>query len=165
MNKFLLVASREFLTRVKKKSFIILTILMPFIFAALVFVPIWLSSIKDNDQKAVAVADSTNKYVGLFKDDATYRFVPISDPDNKAYYTDTTEYEAVIDIRADLVKNPKAVTIYSRNEVAAGLLSYVSNVLNEQIRHDKLAATGIQGLDKIIDEYTRLQNGEILSDN
>lgn len=152
MNKFLLVASREFLTRVKKKSFIILTILMPFIFAALVFVPIWLSSIKDNDQKAVAVADSTNKYVGLFKDDATYRFVPISDPDNKAYYTDTTEYEAVIDIRADLVKNPKAVTIYSRNEVAAGLLSYVSNVLNEQIRHDKLAATGIQGLDKIIDD-------------
>ena len=59
MNKFLLVASREFLTRVKKKSFIILTILMPFIFAALVFVPIWLSSIKDDDQKVVAVADKT----------------------------------------------------------------------------------------------------------
>ena len=54
MNKFILVASREFLTRVKKKSFIILTVLMPFIFAALVFVPIWLSSIKDNDQKNVA---------------------------------------------------------------------------------------------------------------
>ena len=57
MNKFILVASREFLTRVKKKSFIILTVLMPFIFAALVFVPIWLSSIKDNDQKDVAVSD------------------------------------------------------------------------------------------------------------
>ena len=123
---------------------------MPFIFAALVFVPIWLSTIKDNDQKEVAVADATGKYVSLFKDDQTYRYVPITDPDNKAYYSDTTQFEAVVDIRADLVQNPKAVTIYSRNEVAAGLLSYVNNVLNEKIRHDKLEATGIAGLDKII---------------
>ena len=150
MNKFILVASREFSTRVKKKSFIILTVLMPFIFAALVFVPIWLSTIKDNDQKEVAVADATGKYVSLFKDDQTYRYIPITDPDNKAYYSDTTQFEAVVDIRADLVQNPKAVTIYSRNEVAAGLLSYVNNVLNEKIRHDKLEATGIAGLDKII---------------
>lgn len=148
----MLVVSREFLTRVKKKSFIILTILMPFIFAALVFVPIWLSTIKDNDQKAVAVADLTGKYVGLFKSDATYRFVPIADPDNKAHYSDTTQYVAVVDIRGDLAQNPKAVTMYSRDEVAAGLLSYVNNVLNEKVRHDKLAATGIKGLDKIIDD-------------
>ncbi len=152
MNKFLLVASREFLTRVKKKSFIILTILTPFIFAALVFVPIWLSSIKDDDQKVVAVADKTGKYLANFKNDATYRFEPITDPDNNAYYTDTTAYEAVIDIRTDLAKNPKGVAIYARNEVPAGLLSYVSNVLNEQVRHDKLTATGIVGLDKIIDD-------------
>lgn len=152
MNKFILVASREFLTRVKKKSFIILTVLMPFIFAALVFVPIWLSSIKDNDQKDVAVSDVTGKYVGLFKNDQTYRYVPISDPDNKAYYADTSRFEAVIDIRADLVHNPKAVTIYSRNEVAAGLLSYVNNVLNEKICHDKLEATGIKGIEKILSD-------------
>lgn len=152
MNKFILVASREFLTRVKKKSFIILTVLMPFIFAALVFVPIWLSSIKDNDQKDVAVSDVTGKYVGLFKTDQTYHYVPITDPDNKAYYADTSRFEAVIDIRADLVHNPKAVTIYSRNEVAAGLLSYVNNVLNEKIRHDKLEATGIKGIEKILSD-------------
>lgn len=125
---------------------------MPFIFAALVFVPIWLSSIKDDDQKVVAVADKTGKYLANLKSDATYRFEPITDPDNNAYYTDTTAYEAVIDIRTDLAKNPKGVAIYARNEVPAGLLSYVSNVLNEQVRHDKLTATGIAGLDKIIDD-------------
>lgn len=125
---------------------------MPFIFAALVFVPIWLSSIKDDDQKVVAVADKTGKYLANFKSDATYHFEPITDPDNNAYYTDTTAYEAVIDIRTDLAKDPKGVAIYARNEVPAGLLSYVSNVLNEQVRHDKLTATGIVGLDKIIDD-------------
>ena len=152
MSKTLLVIQREFLTRVKKKSFIILTILMPFIMAALVFVPIWLSTIEDDDQKAVAVADETGKYLPLFKDDATWRFVPITDPDNAAYYADTTHYEAVIRITADLTRQPKAATILSRKEVAAGLLSYTENVLNEQVRRDKLAATGISGLDKIIND-------------
>lgn len=152
MNKFLLVVSREFLTRVKKKSFIILTILMPFIFAALTFIPIWLSTIKDDTQKLVAVADKTGKYLANFKNDQTYRFEPITDPDNKAYYADTTAYEAVIDIRTDLAKDSKGIVVYSRNEVPAGLISYISNVLNEQVRHDKLTATGIAGLDKIIDD-------------
>lgn len=35
MNKILIIIQREFLNRVSKKSFILLTILMPFIFAAL----------------------------------------------------------------------------------------------------------------------------------
>lgn len=43
MNKTLIIIQREFMTRVKKKSFILLTILMPFIFAALIFVPLWLA--------------------------------------------------------------------------------------------------------------------------
>ena len=79
MSKTLLIIQREFLTRVKKKSFIILTILMPFIMAALVFVPVWLSTIEDDEQKAVAVADKTGKYLPRFKHDATYRFAPEAD--------------------------------------------------------------------------------------
>lgn len=152
MNKLGLVIQREFLTRIKKRSFLVLTILMPFIFAALVFVPIWLSSIHDNEQKQVAVADRTGHYVGLFKSSEEYRFVPISDPDNNVYYTDTTHYEAVVNIQADLTKNPKAVCILSTKEVPMGLLSYVENVVNEQVRRDKLSATGIKGIESIISD-------------
>ncbi len=158
MSKTLLIIQREFATRVKKKSFIIMTILMPFVFAALIFVPIWLAGIEDDEQKAVAISDTTARYIGHFKDDAIYRFVPITDPNNPAYYTDTTQYEAVLSISADLVKNPKAVTIYSYKEVPSGLLSYVQNVLNEQVRRDKLASTGINGIESIIkDVQTELE--------
>ena len=152
MNKFLLIIQREFTIRVKKKSFIILTILMPFIFAALVFVPIWLASIEDDEQKTVALHDATGVYAGESKDDAANRFVPIADPNNSAYYSDTTSVEAVIVIQKDLTKKENGVTIFSHKEVAAGLLSYVENVLNERVRRDKLAATGIQGIDRIIED-------------
>lgn len=152
MNKLFLIIQREFLTRVRKKSFVILTVLTPFIMVALVFVPILLASIKDSDQKTVAVHDATSHYVGLFKDDATYRFVPISDPDNAAYYSDTSQVEAVIDIRGNLAEDGKAVRMMSRQEIPSGLLGYVENVLNEQVRRDKLQATGIEGLDRIIED-------------
>ena len=150
MQKTLLIIQREFLNRVKKKSFIILTVLMPFIMAALVFVPIWLSMIEDDEQKAVAISDTTGRYIGQFKTDAAYRFVPVSDPDNPAYYADTTQYEAVIRITADLAQQPRGVAIISHKEVSAGLLSYTESVLNEQVRRDKLQRTGIDGLEKIM---------------
>ena len=40
MNKTWIIIQREFINRVSKKSFILLTILMPFIFAALFFCPV-----------------------------------------------------------------------------------------------------------------------------
>ncbi len=46
MSKIWIIIQREFMTRVKKKSFILLTILMPFIFAALIMVPLMLATIE-----------------------------------------------------------------------------------------------------------------------
>lgn len=150
MSKTFLVIQREFSTRVKKKSFIILTVLMPFLFAALVFVPIWLAGIEDDSPKAVAVYDATCHYLTDFKDSKSYRFVPIADPDNPSYYSDSTQYEAVVVIRKNLATDPDAATIFSTGQVQDGLLTYVQNVLNERVRCDKLAATDIDGIEKII---------------
>lgn len=150
-NNTLIVIQREFMTRVSKKSFVLLTILMPFIFAALIVVPLWLSTIKDDAQRTVVVVDRTTHYLSAFKDDKSYRFVPAPAmlPEHRS---DTTDVEAVVSIEADLSKDPKAVKIYSRKEVSADLLSYVTNVLNEQVRRDKLSAYDVQGLDKIIED-------------
>ena len=77
MNKTWIIIQREFINRVSKKSFILLTILMPFIFAALIFVPLWLSTVKGGDQKQVAVIDATMKYLPQFKDDESWHFVGV----------------------------------------------------------------------------------------
>ena len=67
MNKIGLIIKREYLRRVSKKSFLLLTFLTPFLFAALVFVPLWLSTIKGDDVKQVAISDTTGKYAPLLK--------------------------------------------------------------------------------------------------
>ena len=151
MNKTMLIIRREYLTRVKKKSFILLTILMPFIFAALIMVPLMLATIQGDEQKTVMVVDKTGRYVGSLKSTANYAFVPTADNKDE-FYTEDSEVEAVVQITADLAKNPKAVTIYSPREVKAELLSYVETCLGEQVRREKLTAYNIPELEDILED-------------
>src|SRR5512145_836048 len=57
MNKILLIIRREYLTRVRKKTFIIMTILGPVLFGALMVVPIWLTMREDTEVKKIAVVE------------------------------------------------------------------------------------------------------------
>lgn len=149
MSKIWIIIQREFMTRVKKKSFILLTILMPFIFAALIMVPLMLATIEGDEQKTVMVVDKTGRYVGSLKSTPNYAFVPTADNKDE-FYTEDSEVEAVVQITADLAKNPTAVTIYSPREVKAELLSYVETCLGEQVRREKLSAYNISELETII---------------
>lgn len=160
MNNFWIVVGREYMTRVKKKSFIILTILMPFLMAALVFVPMLLGMIKDSDaQKQVVVIDKTERYLPLFleaqKTDSTkaegYVFVAGAG-DISLYNNEEMDIAAVVNITDTLTTNPKAVRIYSRGEVQHDLQRYVEDILNRQIYKDKMLAYGIPQLDQIVDD-------------
>lgn len=152
MKKILIIIQREFLHRITKKSFIILTVLMPFIMAATVFVPVWLAMVESDGTKQVVVIDETGKYFPLFRNTESYYFVPALSM-KPEFRSDTTDVSAVVMITDDLIKNPSAATIYSRKEVPASLSDLVNNVLNEQIRHDKLENYHIPQLEDIMKDF------------
>lgn len=66
MNKIGLIIQREYLTRVKKKSFLIMTIVGPLLMAALMIVPIWLA-LKDKDIQIIEVIDETGQFINQFE--------------------------------------------------------------------------------------------------
>lgn len=154
MNKILIIIQREFLKRVRTKGFIILTITMPFIMAALVFVPLWLSSIENDEQQKVAVIDPTGVYAKALKASKSFAFStqPVITEEMRS---EDTPYDAVVAISGDLVKNNGKVTIYSHKEIPGNMLDYIQSKLNETVQKQKLEATGIAGLDKIIDDVQR----------
>lgn len=154
MNKILIIIQREFLKRVRTKGFIILTITMPFIMAALVFVPLWLSSIENDEQQKVAVIDPTGVYAKALKASKSFAFSaqPVITEEMRSEYS---PYDAVVAISGDLVKNNGKVTIYSHKEIPGNMLDYIQSKLNETVQKQKLEATGIAGLDKIIDDVQR----------
>lgn len=154
MNKILIIIQREFLKRVRTKGFIILTITMPFIMAALVFVPLWLSSIENDEQQKVAVIDPTGVYAKALKASKSFAFSaqPVI---TEKMRSEDSPYDAVVAISGDLVKNNGKVTIYSHKEIPGNMLDYIQSKLNETVQKQKLEATGIAGLDKIIDDVQR----------
>ncbi|MDR1199944.1 MAG: ABC transporter permease [Prevotellaceae bacterium] len=70
-----LVIKREFIIRVKKKSFIIMTVLTPVLFACLAIVPALISQIKSDKEKTVVVLDDSGIVAGELKSAGTIKFV------------------------------------------------------------------------------------------
>lgn len=153
MNKLLIVTKREFLYRVKKKSFIIITALMPLLFALVMFTPILLVNMNEGSEHNVAVIDKTGKYASCFRDGDGWKFFfPRTTVDD--VMSDHNTY-AVIEINKDPAQAKEAIDIYSRNEVSASMVSMVRLALTEKVRTERLAAYNIPNLEQIIKESDR----------
>ena len=62
MSKITLIIKREYLTRIRKKSFIIMSVLGPFIFAAYIIIPMYFATLEDKDEKTVVVIDDSKLF-------------------------------------------------------------------------------------------------------
>ena len=153
-SKIWIVVQREFTTYVKKKSFIIMTILAPFLMAALIFLPLALSFIKDSDRQTVAVIDETGLYSEIFKSDEKYLFVP-TEKMTASFRSDSTDVDAVIQITANLVDHPTRAAIFSQKEVPSDLRTLVENTLTEKVRKQKFERYNIPELNSIVDDMQK----------
>jgi ABC-2 type transport system permease protein len=115
MNKILLVIKREYLSRVQKKSFIVMTILGPILMAALFIVPVVLSQISDESKK-ILILDETGWFQDKFENSDRYIFEHVyTDLETaKKNLTDQGGY-ALLYIPKPDVAIPSAAMIYSRN--------------------------------------------------
>lgn len=150
-SKIWIVTQREFATRVKKKSFIIMTLLMPFLMSALMFLPLLLSLIESSDKKTVAVVDQTGLYQAEFKSNDKYLFVP-TEKMTPQMRSDSTNVAAVLLITADLSEKPGSAALYSQEEIPSDLSDLVNSTLTDVVQRQKFAKYNIPELDAIIDD-------------
>ena len=153
MSKIGLVIAQEYKNRVAKKSFLVLTLLMPLLFVALIFTPIWLATLKDGEMKLVAVVDQTGKYESVFTDNDAYNFELIGEPiDSLRTSEKRSDYEAIVVISNDLATTPEAVTIYSEKQVNIELKNFIEQGLSSFVEKEKLLSHNIPNIQEIIDE-------------
>lgn len=152
MSKLSLIVKREYLRRVNKKSFIILTLIMPFLMAAMIFVPLWLSTIKGSDIRQVAVLDTTGKYASLFENTENYHFIQGEQSLEDYRNSSDKEIFAFLNITDDLLVNPKAATLYSEKQIPGELSRLINQALTKQLEDEKLASYNIPELKTIIKE-------------
>ncbi len=150
MGKIGIIIKSEYLRRVAKKSFIVLTFLVPFLLAATLFIPLWLSTFDDGETKIVAVVDQTGKYAKAFDGEIDFQFQFVQPVDTFAAAKSTyTAYDAVVLIDNDLQSEP-SVTIFSEKQIPADLKKYVETSLESFVEDKKLASYNIPNISEII---------------
>lgn len=77
MNHLPLIIKREYLNKVKNKSFIVMTFLSPLIMVALIFVVVYLSQLNNDSKRTVSVLDESGLFLDMFEntDNTTYKFL------------------------------------------------------------------------------------------
>jgi hypothetical protein len=139
MNRLGLVIQREYITRVRKKSFIILTILMPVLMVALTFVPLWLSTLNDGGVKNIAVIDTTGIYAPLLESSESYHFQIIGEPEQQESESRLgKDLFAILHITGDLSENPRLVSLTSEKQTPQELQSMIVRTLSEKVTQQKL---------------------------
>jgi len=133
-----LIIQREFNSRVKKKSFIILTLLIPFLFAGLIFLPLLISQVKDTEEKKVVVIDRTGIYASHFQSSKYIHFEVLDDTGESERPKAGGDIFALLEITDNLDKNPQAATIYSEKQPPMELLMYINQTLSEVNKEFKL---------------------------
>jgi ABC-2 type transport system permease protein len=153
MNKIALIIRREYITRVRKKSFIIMTLLTPFLFALIFIIPALVMSNEDKDFKKIAVVeDGTDLFTNVIPDTKDTDFEYLSGVRLNDIKNNFTEmgYYGVLYISPDLVTNPDAIQLISRKQPPIGLLDHISGSLEKEIERQKLLAYNIENLDEIL---------------
>ncbi len=144
MNKIFLITKREFLTRVRQKSFIIMTFVGPILMAALFIVPVWFSTMEDETEKTIAVIDKTQNFEKILNGNKNYKFIQIPETpiDTVKSHFSESAYDALLFIPKPEEKMP--ITLYSDKQPSFELKSYISNRLELEMQNENLKKIGIR---------------------
>ena len=153
MNKISVIIKREYVTRVRKKSFIIMTILAPILMAAIVILPTALMMNQDGDFKKIAVIEEkSDLFKGVIKNTKDAEFVYLENTNVEDLKTsfEKAGYYGILYISPELINTPNAIELISKKQPPIGLLQHIESSLEKEIERQKLLAYKIENLDEIM---------------
>ncbi len=163
MNNTLLILKNEYLKRVKKKSFIILTLLVPFLFAGMMALIVFLSMKNDKKERTIAVYDESTLFLGEFNEEGytNYHFLPKEEYQDLRINLKNSDFYALLYIPGNIYSSNTA-QLLSEKQVPMELSEQISRKLSRFIENDKrqkvVEESGIPDLEEqLSNTKTRIQ--------
>ena len=145
MNKIGLIIKREYLTRVRKRSFLIMTFLGPLLMAAIYIIPIMLALNTSTDHLRVAVVDESHWFEDRFTSNEQHTFVnmPGQPIDSVKEMVKNGVFDMAIYVPPTQLNIPSNGIIYSLRQVPMDIEAYINGVMQKEIENQKLLAKGV----------------------
>lgn len=145
MDKILLIIQREYLTRVKKKSFLIMTIIGPILMAAMFVVPVWLAT-RENDQSQIMVVDESLMFINNLPASKSIRFTyhpDVTYEKAQLILSQTKDYDALLYIPKNIIEGGITVKLSYKKNIGALSETYIKDKIEEAIFKWKLLKNNI----------------------
>ena len=145
MNKIGLIIRREYLTRVRKRSFLIMTFLGPILMAAIYIIPITLALNSSNENMRIAVVDESHWFEDRFQDNKEHTFVilPGQPIDSVKNLVKENIFDMALYVPPTQLNIPSNAIVYSIRQVPMEVETYISRVMQKEIEDQKLMANGV----------------------
>ena len=145
MNKIGLIIKREYMTRVRKRSFLILTFLGPILMAAIYIIPIMLALNASNENMRIAVVDESHWFEDRFTGTKEHTFVnmPNQSIDSVKELVKSGIFDMAVYVPPTQLNIPSNAVVYSIRQVPMEVENYISNVMKKEIEDQKLMAKGV----------------------
>ena len=150
MNKIGIIITREFNERVRKKSFIITTILMPLLMVGLMVAQSLMMLFAKGDQKSLVVIDQSGIIAPSLEGDDEITFTPMDVTLDEAR-ADSNIF-GVLWIGSDVVDNPSNVKLYTNSSSSMSLESNLASQMEKIIERERLKRYDIENLEQIMQD-------------
>ena len=138
MNKIWLVLKREYLVRVQKKSFIIMTLLGPLLMLLIMFLPIYLAN-QAQTQRIIGISQENYNLHNQLRDTEHLIFSLIPDIEFEKIKTNALEsnYYALLD------KDTNTYILYSNKQISLSVSDEITNQIEKNLEYEALKKAGI----------------------
>lgn len=146
MNKVGLIISREYFTRVKKKSFLLTTLLVPVVIIGFYAAIIAIAVKGSDEKKSIAVIDNADLFNGKIDNTnrkLTFSFIKNETEPSFVKKYKAQGYEAFLYIPSFNIDTPRNLIIHSQSSVSLSTNSDIEDVVNKAIIDKRLIAVGI----------------------
>jgi ABC-2 type transport system permease protein len=160
MNKIWLIFKREYVTRVRNKTFLLSTFLLPIVMILFFFGSAYFAMSSKDSLKKIAVINDPGIFRPNLKSDSTrmlFEFTSNVDSSN----FDSKGYDAVLDLKNDSVK--KTFTIHSKKQLGLDGKQIIENRLDRAFEKNQLQKKGIQK--ETLDSISRESLGAFTIEN
>ncbi len=149
MNKLFLIIQREYFSRVKKKSFLLMTLLGPLLMAGLMIVPVWLA-MRDKTDHQILVLDHSGLFIDKLPNTKQIKFTygAESIQTAKAKLKDGP-FDLIMEIKGDALNDTKTTPVlYYKKQPGINVEQYITNTMENILFDYRLQGDSID-LNKI----------------
>ncbi|MFC5196141.1 ABC transporter permease [Bizionia hallyeonensis] len=147
MNHLPLIIKREYFTKVKNKSFIIMTFLSPMIMIGLVAVVAYLTQLNNNSERSISILDESGQMASVFESTKNTKYVIFNhlSLDEAKTLTQVQENYGLLYIGKfdNLNSSQNVIKFYSEESPSISVIRGLESKLEKQLTDLKLESQGV----------------------